>query len=86
MIANFPDFPKEDISHDTLRRLIAMIGPDSDKELVERLTKPLVSGVANRLISADVQAVRASRDENARSPYILNVWDTTNCLTLTRLD
>ncbi len=80
----FPDFPKEDISHDTVRRLIAMIGPDSAKELIERLTKPLISEVGNRLISVDGQAVRASRDENDRSPYILNVRDTTNCLTLTQ--
>lgn len=82
--AYFPDFPQEDISHDTVRRLIVMIGPDSAKELIERLTKPLVGEATNRLISVDGQAVRASRDDSDRSPYILNVRDTTNCLTLTQ--
>ena len=80
----FSEFPDKDISHDTVRRLIAMVGPKSSSELIERLTKPLISEVQKRLISVDGQAVRASRDETNRAPYVLNVRDTANCLTLTQ--
>lgn len=48
------------------------------------MTKPLVSEVKQRLISLDGQAVRASRDDNDRAPYVLNVRNTTNCLTLSQ--
>lgn len=31
----FKDFPDKDISHDTVRRLIAMVGPKSSTELLD---------------------------------------------------
>ena len=44
------DFPKADISHDTVRRLIKLLGSRDASKLLRRLTEPLVQALAQRII------------------------------------
>ena len=66
------DFPKADISHDTVRRLIKLLGSRDASKLLRRLTEPLVEALAQKIVSIDGQAVRtAAKAGEAR--YSLNV-------------
>ena len=65
------DFPKADISHDTVRRLIKLLGSQDASKLLRRFTEPLVQELAQKIISIDGQAAKAG--EQAR--YSLNVYN-----------
>lgn len=80
----FPDFPESDPSHDTVRRLIMILGKHNAKELLERLTKPLLSELSERVVAVDGQAVRASGHGKDGSRYLLNVYDSDNGLCLSQ--
>lgn len=80
----FPEIPPYDISHDTVRRIVSQLGAKQSSQLLQRLTQPLIKQADKRLLSVDGQAVRASRDETDRSPYILNVRDCSNSVTITQ--
>lgn len=79
----YPNFPKEDISHDTVRNLTAMLGRQGHATLIEDYAKKLVQKLDRRIINVDGQAVRASRNEEDRWPYLLNVCDADNEIILT---
>lgn len=80
----YKDFPNSDISHDTVRRIIMIIGKDKNARLIERFTAELKTKLSQPVIAVDGQAVRASRNEEGRSPYILNVMDADNELILSQ--
>lgn len=80
----YKDFPDKDISHDTVRRIVMIIGKDKNAKLVERFSNQLKTQLAQPVIAVDGQAVRASRNEQGRSPYVLNIMDTDNELVLTQ--
>ncbi|WP_304626412.1 transposase family protein, partial [uncultured Parasutterella sp.] len=55
----FEDFPKQDISHDTVRRLLMLIDPDQFQSFYSKLVKPLLHKFTSRVVAVDGQAVRA---------------------------
>ncbi len=71
----FPDFPDEEISHDTVRRITMIIGKDKNAALVERFVEILRSKLSHPVIAVDGQAARASRNSAEHSPYVLNIMD-----------
>ncbi|WP_370858172.1 ISAs1 family transposase [Parasutterella sp.] len=78
----FPNFPDEEISHDTVRRITMIIGKDKNAALIERFVKMLRSKLSHPIIAVDGQAVRASRNSAEHSPYVLNIMDADNELIL----
>lgn len=79
----YPNFPKEDISHDTVRNLTAMLGRQGHATLIEDYAKKLVQKLDKRIVNVDGQAVRASLNEEGRPTYFLNVSDADNEIILT---
>lgn len=79
----YPDYPKSDISHDTVRLLIEMIGKQGHANLIEEYAKKLVDKLERRIVAVDGQAVKASRNEEDRRPYFLNVYDADSEVILT---
>ncbi|MBO8416574.1 MAG: ISAs1 family transposase [Proteobacteria bacterium] len=70
------DFPDEDISHDTINRLLRLIKPEHFLPLMSIFTSDLISHTSERLIHVDGKAVRASKTDDAKSGrYLLNVYD-----------
>ena len=78
----FPNFPDEEISHDTVRRITMIIGKDKNAALIERFVEMLRSRLSHPVIAVDGQAIRASRDSSQHSPYVLNIMDADNELIL----
>ncbi|MDL2058475.1 ISAs1 family transposase [Mesosutterella sp. AGMB02718] len=79
----FPDFPRENISHDTVRRLLMLIDPQQFASFYSRLVTPLLDKMASRIVAVDGQAVRASKNPQAASGrYLLCFWDTENGIAL----
>lgn len=66
-------FPDRDISHDTIRRIIKLLG-DKAEDFVRRLTEPLVCEMSSKLYAIDGQAIRAAGKQGKASEYILNVY------------
>lgn len=73
----FEDFPHQDISHDTVRRLVKVLGRNNAKDLIERFTRPLLEQYSTRVVAIDGQAVRAAITSK-QSRYVLNVYDAEN--------
>jgi len=81
----FDDFPACNISHDMVDRLLNAIGRERENKLMKNLlseyTKARVELLRRtkpellRQLCFDGQAVRYSRNEEDRVPYVLNVWD-----------
>ena len=81
----FSDFPKADISHDTVRRLFMLIDPAKSSAFYKRLVYPLLREFQSRVVAVDGQAVRASKNESVPSGrYILSFYDTDNGVTLSQ--
>ena len=78
----FPNFPDEEISHDTVRRITMIIGKDKNAALIERFVEMLRSRLSHPVIAVDGQAIRASLDSSQHSPYVLNIMDADNELIL----
>lgn len=79
----FPGFPKEDISHDTIRRVIQILGRSDNEKFILGLTGPLIKEGQRRQIVIDGQAVNASEIEGSK-PYLFNVYDVTNGMVLSQ--
>ena len=60
----FPNFPDEEISHDTVRRITMIIGKDKNAALIERFVEMLHSRLSHPVIAVDGQVVRASRNSS----------------------
>lgn len=79
----FNDFPKHDISHDTVRRLLMLVDPQQFQSFYRRLIQPLIHQFRSRIIAVDGQAVKASKTPNLKTgKYILTFYDTDNGLCL----
>ena len=79
----FEDFPKQDISHDTVRRLLMLIDPEQFQGFYGRLVEPLLHKFTSRIVAVDGQAVKASRRSGERAgKYILTFYDTENGIAL----
>ena len=57
----FDDFPDRDSSHDTVRRLIKLIGKQQSEQLINRFTEQFLSPINHRVVSLDGQSVKASK-------------------------
>ena len=79
------DFPQADISHDTVRRIIKLLGVQDASKLLRRFTEPLIEELAQRVVSIDGQAVRAASKAGATSRYALNVYDSDQGLCLNQI-
>lgn len=79
----FEDFPKQDISHDTVRRLLMLIDPEQFQSFYGRLVEPLLHKFTSRIVAVDGQAVKASRKSAERAgKYIPTFYDTENGIAL----
>lgn len=83
----FPRFPNQDISHDTVRNAIKIIGRSNVNKLIEHFTKPLIEEFKQRVVALDGQAVRAasSQEHRLHSRYILNLFDADNELCIQQI-
>ena len=69
------DFPEKDISHDTVRRMIKLLGGQDTVSVIQRFTEPLVQEMKRKILNLDGQAVRAAgENENGTKRYFLNVY------------
>ena len=80
----FEDFPKEDISHDTVRTVFMLHRPGELAQLFRQFTKRFLSLYSVRIIGIDGQMVKATKDtaKGETGSYILNVFDITNSMSL----
>lgn len=79
----FEDFPKEDISHDTVRRVLMLVEPEQMKAFYDIVVTPLIEKTGLRIVSADGQAIRASKTTKFKSgKYILSFYDSDNGVVL----
>lgn len=70
------DFPEDDISHDTINRMLRLIKPEHFLPLMSIFTADTIAHTSERLINVDGKAVRASKTNDAKSGrYLLNVYD-----------
>lgn len=81
----------DSVSHDTVRRSLMLLEPESFERFYLQLLEPIVQKTLLRVIAADGQAVRASgrvkadKDGNERTSgtlMMMNVYDTENRVTL----
>lgn len=79
----FPDFPKQYISHDTVRRLLMLVDPSEFQKLYKHLVAPLIYQFHQRIVAVDGQAVRASKTAKVKTgKYVLSFFDTENGVVL----
>ncbi len=78
-------FPKTDISHDTVRRIIKLLGAQDASKLLRRFTEPLVEELAQQIVCLDGQAINAVSRAGKAKRYVLNVYDTDNGLCLNQV-
>lgn len=79
----FEDFPKQDISHDTVWRLLMLIDPEQFQNFYGRLVEPQLHKFTSRIVAVDGQAVKASRESTQKAgKYILTFYDTDNGIAL----
>ena len=83
----FADFPDQDISHDTIRNVIRILGKGDVNKLIEQYTIPLPVKYQTRIVALDGQAVCAasSLEHKAHSRYVLNLFDTDNEMCLQQI-
>lgn len=72
----FKDFPASDISHDTVRRIIEILGRQKNAKLLQAYCERLRTRLAQPVIAVDGHGACAARNESNRVPYILNIMDT----------
>lgn len=80
----FDNFPKSDISHDTIRKVIMLHKPDELAKLFKQFTKRFLSLYSVRIVGIDGQMVKATKDtaQGEMGRYLLNVFDITNGMCL----
>ncbi len=81
----FSDFPEKDISHDTVRRLLLILGKQSENQLLQLFNHAMDYHFAQRVVAVDGQSVKAARINGAeRAPYLLNFMDADDELILSQ--
>ena len=79
------NLPQEEISHDTVNRILRLVRPGSLLVLLDKLTKPLLRQYEVRFVHIDGQAVRASKNAEAiNGRYFFNVYDSTSGIILSQ--
>lgn len=80
----FDNCPEEDISHDTVRNALKIVGKTDANQFITQFTQPLVEFFKTRILALDGQAVRAAScaEHKVHSRYVLNLYDTDNELCL----
>lgn len=74
-------FPTQDISHDTVNRLLRLINPKQMQQLIDKLTPSLMSQMKQCLLHGDGQCVRAThRQDQTSGRYFFNVYSSENSL------
>ena len=74
-------FPAQDISHDTVNRLLRLIEPKEMQGLIEKLTPCVMAQMKQCLLHGDGQCVRAThRQDQANGRYFFNVYSSENSL------
>lgn len=77
------NFPEQDISHDTVNRLLRLIDPKYFQQMVRDVCSPLIRKTVPSLVHIDGQAVKASKNaEHKAGYYVFNSYDSTNDLAL----
>lgn len=77
------DFPEQDISHDTINRLLRLIDPEHFQLMVQNICTPLIKKAVPSLVHIDGQAVKVSKNaDNRVGYYVFNSYDSTNDLAL----
>lgn len=70
------DFPDSDISHDTVRRLLKVLGQQDAEQLIQRFASPVVEAAIERVIAVDGKSVRASKGEDApNGKYFISAYE-----------
>ncbi len=81
----FEDFPHQDISYDTVRRLLMLIDPHEFQGFYSRLVSPLLHQFCSRVVAVDGQAIKAPKNSKMRGGrYILSFYDTENGVVLSQ--
>ncbi len=74
-------FPTQDISHDTVNRLLRLIDPKQLQRLIEKLTPCVMTQMKQRLQHGDGQCVRAThRQDQTSGRYFFNVYSSDHSL------
>ena len=74
-------FPAQDISHDTVNRLLRLIEPKEMQGLIEKLTPCVMAQMKQCLLHGDGQCVRTThRQDQANGRYFFNVYSSENSL------
>lgn len=74
-------FPTQDISHDTVNRLLRLIDPKEMQRLIEKLTPCVIGQMKQRLLHGDGQCVRAThRQDQTSGRYFFNVYSSEDSL------
>ena len=82
--AYMPELVLENLSHDTVRRVLLLARTDSMESFFTKLTAPMVQELSGRILNVDGQAVRGSGRKSADNPekhgvqLMLNVFDSYN--------
>ena len=75
----FEGFPEENISHDTVNRILRIIHRTEFENMLKRVAANTLEVAQNRIIHIDGQAVRASKtDEASKGRYFFNAYDSSN--------
>lgn len=74
-----PGFPSEDISHDTINRILRLLSPEHFHKVLKRLTSGLITEAVMRVFNIDGQAVKASKTPSCPAGrYIFNAYNATD--------
>ena len=81
-----PDFPHQNITHDTINRVLGMLPPQILAKWLLSLGVPLLEASPQRVFHVDGQAVRASKTEKAQSGrYFFNMYESSTHLLVGQL-
>lgn len=80
----FGDFPKDDISHDTVRRVFMLHDPKQFESLFKKYVEQMLDLYKQRIVSIDGQMVRATKQtaKNRNGRYLMGFYDVVNEMTL----
>lgn len=81
-----PDFPHQNITHDTINCVLGMLPPQILAKWLLSLGVPLLEASPQRVFHVDGQAVRASKTEKAQSGrYFFNMYESSTHLLVGQL-
>ena len=83
----FNDFPEQDISHDSVRRVLMLHQRKAFEKLFETFVARFVKRIGTRIVNVDGQMVRATKNktEDKDGRYLVSFHDSDNDITLCQL-